>query len=57
MRSLSEKVEMTAHELTPIVSVYDSGAISQSVIEKLDFVNLLAEGNDGEIDSTAARMA
>lgn len=57
MRGLSEKVEMTAHELTPIVSVYDLSAISQSVIEKLNFVNLLAEGDDGEIDSAAARMA
>ena len=57
VRGLSEKVEMTAHELSPIVSVHDLGAIGKSVIEKFDFVNLLAEGDDGEIDSTAASMA
>jgi hypothetical protein len=57
MRGLAEKVEMTAHELSPIVSVDYLGAIGKSVIEKFDFVNLLAEGDDGEIDSTAASMA
>jgi hypothetical protein len=57
MRGLAEKVEMAAHELSPIVSVDYLGAIGKIVVEKFDFVNLLAEGDDGEIDSTTASMA
>jgi hypothetical protein len=34
MRSLPEIVEMAAHKLGPIVSVYYLGAISESVVEK-----------------------
>ena len=57
MRSLPEIVEMAAHKLGPIVSVYYLGAISESVVEKCDLVDFLAEGNDGKVDSAAASVA
>lgn len=57
MGSKTEVVEMAAHELAAIVSVEYGSAIGQVIAKSLNLMDGLSEGNDGEIDGTASRMA
>ena len=53
----AEKVEVAAHELAAVVSVEYARAVGQVVTESLHLMDGLSEGNDGQVDGAASRMA
>ena len=53
----AEKVEVAAHELAAVVSVEYARAVGQVVAEGLHLMDRLSDGNDGQVDGTASRMA